>query len=128
MIDMSPFVLQSLESNASIVALVGRDQDDNIRIYQHRAPYADDFPRITFFEMTNFDSSYADDDASQSTISYQVDVWSKGDTAAIAKEVDKSMKALGFRRTSSVDLYEDDVQVYHKGLRYTIAVEAAQEE
>lgn len=122
MIDLSPLVLSTLEASAAIVAIVGRDADGNIRIYEHTTPYSEDFPRITFFEMTNFDSSFADDEDIESRISYQVDIWSKGATATLANEVDLAMKTAGFARTSSIDLYEDDVQVYHKGLRYTTSI------
>jgi len=123
--DLKPIVLQALESDPALVALIGLDQDGNTKVYQLAAPYAEDFPRITYFEMTNYDSDFADDEAAESTISFQIDVWSKGDTTAIAQEVDRIMKSTGFRRTSTADLYEDDVQVFHKGMRFTIAVEAA---
>lgn len=126
MINLIPIVLQALESNPALVSLIGYDRDGSARIYQLAAPYADDFPRITFFEMINFDSDFADDEAIESRISFQIDIWSKESTMPIAKEVDRTMKELGFRRTSTADLYEDDVKVYHKGMRYTIAVNAAE--
>lgn len=126
MIDLIPIVLQALESNPALVSLIGHDRDGSARIYQLVAPYADDFPRITFFEMSNFDSDFADDEAIESRISFQIDIWSKESPVPIAKEVDRAMKDLGFRRTSTADLYEDDVNVYHKGMRYTIAVNAAE--
>jgi len=129
MIDLKPVVMQALESDPALVSLIGYDRDGNVKVYELTAPHADDFPRVTFFEMTNFDSDFADDTELESTISIQVDVWLQGDseTAPIAKEVDRIMKSLGYRRTStSPDLYEEDVDVYHKGLRYTIAVDAAE--
>jgi len=120
MIDLKPTVLQALEGNAALVSLLGGK-----RIYQLAAPNAEEYPRITFFEMTNFDSDFADDDPTTSMVSFQIDVWSKGSTTAIGQEVDRTMKSIGFRRTSSADLYEEDVKVYHKGMRFTIAVESA---
>ncbi|CEH28860.1 hypothetical protein AM501_27305 [Aneurinibacillus migulanus] len=118
MIDIKPKILQALESNQALISLVGHDKDGETRIYQVTAPYADDFPRITFFEMDNVDNRFADDTAIASEIRIQIDVWSKGSTSKIANEVDKTMKSLGFRRTASTDLYEDDTKVFHKGMRY----------
>jgi hypothetical protein len=113
MINLKPAVLQALESNQALVSLLGGK-----RIYQLVAPNANEFPRITFFEMTNFDDQYADDSAVSSEIHMQIDVWSKGSTSAIAQEVDKTMKSIGFQRSSAIDLYENDTQVYHKAMRY----------
>lgn len=62
MIDLSPDILQALEQDGDIVSRVGFDADGNTRIYQRNIPYPDLYPQITFFEITNFDSSYADDD------------------------------------------------------------------
>lgn len=121
MIDIKPIVMQALESHQALVDLVGRDKDGNVRIYQRgTVPYADEFPRITFFEYANYDNEFADDEEIGSLIAVQVDIWHKGSTAAITKAVDKTMKAAGFRRTSAADLYEDDTKVFHKGLRYQI--------
>jgi len=114
MINLKPEVLSALENNQELIGLLGGP-----RIYYLKAPDAMEFPRITFFEMTNFDDLYADDDALSSEIHFQIDIWSKdGNMTAIAQEVDKTMKQIGFRRTSSIDLYEDDTEVYHKALRY----------
>lgn len=93
------------------------------RVYAIRAPNADEYPRITFFEMTNFDKNYADDRAYSSRMVYQVDVWSKGNPDPIAIEVDRVMKLIGFGRTAGADLYESDIQVYHRALRYGILKE-----
>jgi hypothetical protein len=124
MIDLSPDIFQTLEGNAEIIARVGHDQDGNSRIYQRNIPYPDLYPQITFFEITNFDSNYADDEAIESTVSYQVSIWTKLSDPELNTEVDAAMKSLGFRRTGSMDDYESDVEVYQKGLRYTMAVNA----
>lgn len=114
MINVKPEVLQALESNQALVSLLGGP-----RIYQQVALNPDEFPRITFFELTNFGSRYADDTEVESEIHIQIDIWSKGSTSAIATEVDRTMKSIGFQRTSSVDLYESDTKIFHKALRYS---------
>ncbi|MED0672036.1 DUF3168 domain-containing protein [Aneurinibacillus aneurinilyticus] len=113
MINIKPKIVQALESNQALVSLLGGK-----RIYQLVAPNPDEFPRITFFEMDNVDDRFADDEAISSEIRIQIDIWSKKSTPNIADEVDKTMKSLGFRRTASADLYEEDTKVFHKGMRY----------
>ncbi len=113
MINIKPEVLAALESNAALLALLGGPQ-----IYQLKAPEGLN-KYITLFELTNFDSAWADGTAFMAEVHLQVGVWVKGaSTSAIAAEVDKTMKALGFKRTGSADLYEDDTGIYHKTLRY----------
>lgn len=113
MINVKPEVLSALEGNTDLIVLLGGSN-----IYQLKAPEGLD-KYITLFELTNFDSAWADGTAITAEIHLQVDVWVKGaSTSAIAAEVDKTMKALGFKRTGSADLYEDDTRIYHKALRY----------
>ncbi|MHB1652341.1 MAG: tail completion protein gp17 [Desulfitobacteriaceae bacterium] len=118
MISLKPQVLSALKANAPLVALLGGHH-----IYFQVAPDAKQFPRITFFEMTNRGSVFADDTEIGSDISFQMDVWSKGNTTTIALEVDKTMKSLGFSRDSATDLYEDDIGIYHKAMRFSTTVE-----
>jgi hypothetical protein len=116
--DIKVEVRSSLLANVQLVALLGGITSTNQRIYQLAAPNADEFPRITFFELDNVSSAFADDTAYAADVSIQVDIWSKGSTSAIAGEVDQTMKAFGFARTSGADLYETDTKVYHKAMRY----------
>jgi hypothetical protein len=113
MINVKPEVLAALEENTDLLALLGGPH-----IYQLKAPESLN-KYITLFELTNFDSAWADGTAFMAEVHLQVDVWVKGDsTSPIAAEVDKTMKTLGFKRTGSADLYEDDTEIYHKALRY----------
>jgi hypothetical protein len=114
MIDIKPTVYAALIANTALVALLGT----GIRITQIVAPNAELFPRITFFELTNGDSLYLDDAAFASEIGLQIDIWSKGDTSAIAIKVDITMKSLSFKRVGGADFYESDTKIYHKALRY----------
>ncbi|MBP1907078.1 hypothetical protein J2Z32_003743 [Paenibacillus turicensis] len=106
-------VRASLLSNTNLVSILGGQ-----RVYQLVAPKADEFPRITFFEVDNRDSDFADDVAYASSVTMQIDIWSKGSTSAIACQVDRTMKEQDWGRTLSLDQYEKDTQVYHKVLRY----------
>jgi len=111
--DVKAGIRTALINNADLSALLGGQ-----RIYQLAAPNAEEFPRITFFELDNSDSDFADDSAYASDVRLQIDVWSLGSTSAISGEVDKTMKQQGWARTSAPDLYEPDIKVYHKALRY----------
>lgn len=118
MISLKAQVLNAIKANTQLTTLLGGSY-----IYFHVAPDAKQFPRITFFELTNTGAVFADDTEIASDISLQIDVWSKGNTTDIALEVDKTMKSLGFARDSATDLYEDDTGIYHKALRYSTIVE-----
>lgn len=113
MINVKPEVLAALEGNAELVGLLGGPN-----IYQLKAPEGLE-KYITLFELTNFDSAWADGAAITAEVHLQVDIWVKGaSTSAIAAEVDKIMKTLEFKRTSGADFYENDTGIYHKALRY----------
>ncbi|MNB67229.1 hypothetical protein D3C81_309340 [compost metagenome] len=116
MINLIPEVAAALRGSTNLLTLLGGD-----RIYRHIVPAdkQDVFPRVTFFELSNFDSRYAEDQADASEIHFQVDVWSKAaSTAELGSAVDEAMKGAGFGRYSGADLYEEDTKIYHKALRY----------
>ncbi|GAB6174505.1 hypothetical protein JCM15765_39830 [Paradesulfitobacterium aromaticivorans] len=118
MISVKSQVLSALKVNSQLIALLGGEA-----IYFQIAPDAKQFPRITFFEMSNIGSVFADDTEMASDITLQIDVWCKGNTTDISLEVARTMKGLGFARDSATDLYEDDTGVYHKVLRFSTTVE-----
>lgn len=113
MINLKPEVIAALEANTDLIDLLG-----GYNIFQLKAPEGLD-KYITLFELSNFDSAWADGTAYTSEIHLQVDVWVKGaSTSAIAVEVDKTMKTLDFKRTNSTDVYENDTSIFHKAMRY----------
>lgn len=118
MITMKNAIRTALINDTALIKLLGGPY-----VWPQRAQDATQYPRITFFEMTNFDKDYADDQAYSSRMVYQVDVWSKNNPDPIAIEVDRVMKSISFARVSGADLYEDDIQVYHRALRYGILKE-----
>lgn len=119
MINYKPTLLAALEANTTLTGLLGVDSYGSIPIYQLVAKDGDHYPRITFFELNNTDSFYVDDAAAGSDVSFQIDIWSKGSTSAIAEQVDITMKSLNFKRGSSPDLYESDTKIFHKALRFS---------
>ncbi|PRS61120.1 hypothetical protein C6344_04260 [Bacillus sp. GBSW19] len=80
------------------------------------------FPRVVFSEITNRDQEYRDNRSAASEVRFQLSIFSKADTrkheTEIAKLIDKLMKDLGYGRYDSVDLYETDTKIFHRGMRY----------
>jgi hypothetical protein len=104
---------KALLQNAALVALLGGK-----RVYKRPAPDGKEFPRVTIFEVVDNDADYADDEPMSRDVVLQVDEWNKVDTQTIFKEIDKTMKENGWRRTAKQEFYEQDTQVHHKALRY----------
>jgi Protein of unknown function (DUF3168) len=115
-INVKPLIISALDGNAELISLLGGP-----RIYFMVAPNADEFPRITYFELNNVDEDYSDDAPVSSRVSVQISIWTKdpAQISPIVQEVDETMKGIGFYRTSSIDMYEDDVKVFHKALKYS---------
>lgn len=80
------------------------------------------FPRVVFSEITNRDQEYRDNHSAASEVRFQLSIFSKADTrkneTEIAKQIDLLMKDLGYGRYDSVDLYETDTKIFHRGMRY----------
>lgn len=116
-----PDIKQALKGNSDLMALLGKDVDGNDRIYDDVAPYAKEYPRLTMFEVVNIDGpDYADDKCLNDQIVVQINVWAKSASsrAEIAQEIDKTMKEHEWSRGSAPDFYDDDIEVYHKAMRY----------
>lgn len=76
-------------------------------------------PCISYMEMNNYVSVYGTD-LVYSRITYQVKIWSN-DIAEIqenALKVDKALRALGFKRVASGELYDTQSTMIQKILTY----------
>lgn len=111
--DVKVEIRSALIANQKLVSLLGGQ-----RVYQLAAPNAEEYPRITFFEIENSDSQFADNEVYATEVFVQIDVWSKGSTSEISGEVDRAMRQLEYSRYGGADLYEPDTKVFHKALRY----------
>ena len=86
--------------------------------------YPDDFqtlPCVSYYEITNRELNKADDSEYSSEIEFIVDVWgdSSSEISSIALEVNTAMQGLGFKRTASRDMFEQDTKIYHKNMKFT---------
>ncbi len=73
---------------------------------------------ITYYVVSDSTDEFEDDE--EATLHYviQVDVWSREDDSKIIKQIKQLMKANGFVRMDSVDLFEVDTKIYHKAIRF----------
>lgn len=123
MINLRDDILNALKQNTSLVELLGTYKGLPA-IFNLNSPDDEIYPRITFFELNNVDQDYADNQPINSLIRFQIDIWSKGNPINLANEINKTMESLGFVRTFTTDLYESDLKVYHKPIRFKIYKEA----
>ena len=76
-------------------------------------------PCISYMELNNYISTDGDT-LGYSYITYQVKVWGNdiGILQGYAKEIDKALRALGFKRISSGELYDNNSTMIQKILTY----------
>ena len=73
---------------------------------------------ITFFTYLDKPELHSDDKETVTGYYVQIDIWSKTDYTNIEKEVHQSMLTANFRKLNFYDLYEEDLKVYHKVMRF----------
>ncbi|MDR0979505.1 MAG: hypothetical protein LBL91_06300 [Lachnospiraceae bacterium] len=77
-------------------------------------------PAISYYELDNSEADSADDDEYTSNIAIQVDIWAKSSSvcSSNAIQANTKMRELGFKRTLSLDLFENDTGIHHKTMRF----------
>jgi Protein of unknown function (DUF3168) len=114
--DAKKELLQALESNETLVSLVPGG------FHNLRASDSAIFPRVIYTEIHNADDSFADNEAISADVRFQISIFNQEENISgqtlIAKEIDKTMKSLGYVRYDSIDMYEEDERIYHKAMRY----------
>ena len=73
---------------------------------------------ITFFTYLEKPEQHADDEERITGYYVQIDVWSKGDNTDLVNAVHEKMMAAGFTKQNFYDLYESDLGIYHKAMRF----------
>lgn len=84
--------------------------------FQHYSGDANTY--ITFFTYLDKPEQHADDEELVTGYYVQIDVWSKGDYTELVKAVHQRMTTHGFRKQNFYDLYEEDLKIYHKVMRF----------
>ncbi len=73
---------------------------------------------ITFFTYLDKPEQHADDEELITGHYVQIDVWRKTDYTDLVKTVHEKMLAAGFTKQNFYDLYEQDLGIYHKAMRF----------
>ena len=73
---------------------------------------------ITFYYYNEQGEAWAENEEIATGYYVQIDVWSKSDFITLVEQVKSEMKAAGFIRTSAIDFYEYDTQIYHRAIRF----------
>lgn len=73
---------------------------------------------ITFHEYSVNGEEYEDDVEAMTGHYIQVDIWSKEDYTELVSKVKNLLINHGFKRLNEEDLYENDTEIYHKGIRF----------
>ncbi|MCP1124563.1 DUF3168 domain-containing protein [Bacillus sp. 3103sda1] len=114
--DAKSELLSSLKANINLVTLCTGG------FHNRKAKDVNAYPRLVYTEINNADDEFADNEAISSEVRFQISIFTNESNVSketpIAKEADKVMKELGYSRYSSIDLYEEDDQVFHKAVRY----------
>jgi hypothetical protein len=114
--DAKSELLNALKVNQSLVSLCTGG------FHNLKANDVNAYPRIIYSEIGNADDDFADNVAISSEVRFQISIFNKEQNISsqtpIAKEVDKTMKSLGYKRYDSTELFEEDTQVFHKAMRY----------
>ncbi len=73
---------------------------------------------ITFFTYLERPEGHADDQERFTGYYVQVDIWSKQDYSTVVNTVWERMVQADFRRLNFYDLYEEELKIYHKAMRF----------
>lgn len=117
--DAKSELLQALESNSILVSLCLGGIHNIVAVIPEGQP---EFPRIVYQELKNSDDDYADNQATSSDVRFQLSIFNTQENiskqTSIAKEIDKTMKSIGYAKYDSIDLYDTDEKVFSKPMRY----------
>lgn len=73
---------------------------------------------IRFFEIVDVPKQHAENKLQNTQKSIQIDVFSKGNYAALISQVKELMEAAGFLWSNSREFYEEDTGYFHYVLTY----------
>jgi hypothetical protein len=126
--DATALVYKALFADETLLTLLGGKTDTINRIYNSPvAPNADEYPRLTMFEVINDDANSADDEPQDSDVNIRIDYWTKDVSTifSVCKQIKTTLK-VAFNTVSvrlEGTLYEEDIQVYHKPINIFLLLE-----
>lgn len=119
MFNAKPLVASALSTDAALIAIVPK-----VRMFDGIAMFttAPVYPYITYEEIGNIEALHADDEETESEVTFRIHIWGTASTSAIAGHIDRVMKAAEFGRNYATDQDEvlDTGQVIkHKIMSYS---------
>lgn len=131
--DAAALVYKALNSDAELITLLGGKVPAKKwqRIYNSPvAQYADEFPRVTMFEVINDDTEPADDEPQYSDVNIRIDVWLKDirNLFPICKRIKQVLKdAFSMCRvqleSTMYEKQETGETIYHKPINIYLLLE-----
>lgn len=131
--DTTALIYKALNADAELIALLGGKVPDKgwQRIYNSPvAPKADEFPRVTMFEVINDDAVPADNIYLCSDVNIRIDVWLKDvrNLFAICKHIKQVLKSNFSTCTVQLEstMYEKSETseaIYHKPMNVYLLIE-----
>lgn len=73
---------------------------------------------LTFFTYLDKPVQHADDEEIATGHYVQLDLFSGGDYTTLAADIHSRMKTAGFQKIAFYDLYEKELKIYHKVMRF----------
>jgi len=130
--DATTLVYSALNTDTTLVSILGgknRTKGWN-RIYNSQvAPNADEYPRVTMFEVLNEDEVSADDEPQFSEVNIRIDVWAKDvkNIFSTCKQIKKILKnnfyTCNVRLEETMYEQSDTDTIYHKPVNVYLLIE-----
>ena len=135
--DAATLVYRALNADTQLLTLLGEKVPTKKwqRIYNSPvAPIADEYPRVTMFEVINDDAESADDEPQYSDVNVRIDVWLTDirDLFNICKRIKKVLKT-GFSmctvrlESTMYEKSETGKTIYHKPINVYLLLEQESE-
>jgi hypothetical protein len=117
---------QALVDNAALVTLVGKDTNDNPRIYQSWHDSERKYPQITIVRVSEEGAAHGDDKTLVLSTPIQIDVWVsasyKKSPTEIELKVKEVIRALPNHQRSEIRVVSDNTDTTDKVYRITMRV------
>jgi len=94
-----------------------------VPLFFEEADEGTDYPYITFFEYNVAPTDFSDDKEESRTHYIQVDIWTKGSYIELAENIEVALAEVDVDYTNGKGLYEKDIKVYHKAMRFNYVEE-----
>ena len=119
MFNAKPIIATALSTDTVLLTLIPK-----IRMFSSIAAFTATpaYPYLTFFELANSPSMFADDSEEESLITIRLDIWGVASLSVIASHVDRILKTVGFGRNYSIDndeVLDTGQAIYHKSMSFS---------